>query len=277
MAVILAQLVSDINLLIKSSHQKYLYRNVNIEDIPVDDLDVLCNYFPVQLIAEMFNGHLQVLLKAHTGRMKEKEASARQQEMTDEANQEDKFEPQDPPGIGNWKYAERLKQKVFRSLETVLNQGVGTSGHSQFVGAAKALLTETEKTKEDAAEVMMAYESQLLILAEHLVEIFLPKMGSHLKIEMRRARDDVIKSITEVARPDKHSLAMWKAEISRVVRTFELKRFELLLAETMSNNPQICEAFDFSKDLIENYRQRSEVMMESKQTTVLKNHIGKRE
>lgn len=218
-----------------------------------------------------------MLLKAHKGRMKEKKAAKHQQEMTDEANREDKFEPKDPSGIGHWQYAERLKQKVFRSLETVLNQGVGTAGHSQFVQAAKALLVETEKTKEDAAEVMMAYESQLLILAEHLVEIFLPKMGSSLKKDMRRSRDDVIKSITEVAKPDKHSLAMWKAEISRVVRTFELKRFELLLAETMANNPQVCEAFDFSKDLIENYRQRSEVMIESKHTTVLKNHIGKRE
>ena len=273
MPVILAQLISDIQLLIKSSHQKDIKRDISIEDIPIDDLDVLCTYFPVQLIAEMFGGHFQVLLKAYTGRMKEKEAVKRQQEMMDESN----FEPKDPAGIGNWQYAERLKLKVFKSLETLLNQGVGTAGHSQFVQAAKALLVETEKTKEDAAEVMMAYESQLLILAEHLVEIFLPKMGSILKSDMRKARDDVIKSITEVARPDKHSLAMWKAEISRVVRTFELKRFELLLSETMANNPQVCEAFDFSKDLIENYRQRSEVMIDSKQTTVLKNHIGKRE
>ena len=276
MAIVLAQMVSDIKLMIKSSQQKYLKRDVDINDIPIDDLDVLCNYLPVQLVAELFGGHFQVLQKAHVGRMKEKEAANRQQERMDEANNEENFEPKHPAGIGDWKYAERLKQKVFRSLETVLNQGVGTSGHSQFVQAAKALLEETKKTKEDAAEVMMAYESQLLILAEHLVEIFLPKLGSVLKKELKRSRDDAIKSITEVAKPDKYSLAMWKAEISRVVRAYDLKRFELLLAETMANSPRVSEAFDFSKDLIENYKQSSEVMIESRHSAVLKNHIGKR-
>ena len=277
MAIVLAQLVDDIKLMIRSSQQKYLKRNVDINDIPIDDLDVLCYYLPVQLVAELFGGHFQVLLKAHKGRMKEKKAAKQQQERMDEANRDENFESKHPAGIGNWKYAERLKQKVFRSLESVLNQGVGTSGHSQFVQAAKALLTETEKTKEDAAEVMMAYENQLIVLSEHLVEIFLPKLGSVLKKDLKRSRDDVIKSITEIAKPDKFSLSMWKAEISRIVRAYDLKRFELILAETMANNPRVSEAFDFSKDLIENYRQTSEVMIESKHSAVLKNHIGNRQ
>ena len=276
MAVVVSQLVSDIKLMIKSSSQKFLKRDVDIEDIPIDDLDALCNYLPVQLVAELFGGHFQVLLKAHKGRMKEKKAAEQQKKLMDEANSEKNFEPKDPAGIGDWKYAERLKQKVFRSLESVLNQGVGNSGHSQYVQAAKALLLEAEKTKEDAAQVMVAYENQLIILAEHMVEIFLPKLGSTLKKELRMAKEDVIKKISEIAKPDKHSLALWKSEINRIVRTYELRRFELILAETMANNPAVSEAFDFSKDLIENYKQRSEVIIESKHTAILKNHIGKR-
>jgi len=224
----------------------------------------------------MFGGHYQVLLKAHTGRMKEKEAIGRQKKVMDEANKDENFEHEHPAGIGHWQYAERLKQKVFRSLEGVLNQGVGIAGHSQFVQAAKTLLDEAEKTKEDAADVMMAYESQLIILAEHLVEVFLPKLGSILKIEMRQSRDEVIKNITNIAKPDKYSLSIWKAEIGRITRALDLKRFELLLAETMSKNQQISEAFDFSRDLLDNYRQKSEIQIESKHTLTLKKHIGKR-
>ena len=274
--VIPAQLAADIDLLIRASKQKYIKRNVDIEDIPIEDLDVLCTYFPIQLLVEMFGGHYQVLLKAFTGRMKEKEAAEHLKRAAERDSQEENFEPEHPAGIGHWKYAERLKQKVFRSLEGVLNQGVGTAGHSQFVQAAKALLVEAEKTKDDAAEVMMAYESQLIILAEHFVETFLPKLGSILKIEMRKSRDDVIKNITEFAKPDKHSLGIWKNEIGRITRTLDLKRFELLLAETMAKNQQVSEAFDFSKDLLDNYRQRSEITIESKQTVTLKAHIGKR-
>jgi len=274
--VVPAQLAADIDSMIRGSKQKHIKRNVDMDNIPTEDLDVLCTYFPIQLLVEMFGGHYQVLLKAFVGRMNEKSAAEHQRKTMERDGLEENFEPEDPAGIGRHQYAERIKQKVFQKLEGLLNKGVGTSGHSQFVGAAKALLTEAEKTKADAADVMMAYESQLLILAEHFVEVFLPKLGSALKTEMRRARDEVIKNIEKIAKPDKHSLSMWKAEINRMARGIELKRFELMLAETMANNPRVSEAFDFAKDLIENYRQRQEVVTVSKQSEILKNHINKR-
>lgn len=274
--VIPAQLAADIDLMIRASKQKHIKRNVDIEDIPIDELDVLCTYIPVQLVCEMFGGHYQVILKAHIGRIKEKEAAKHQKKTMEKADLEENLEPEEPAGIGGHQYAERIKKKVFQSLEKLLNVGVGTAGHTQFVGAAKALLAEAEKTKDDAAEVMMAYESQLLILAEHMVEVFLPKLGSVLKTEMRRVRDGAIKKITSISRTDDRVVELWKAEINTMVRNIELKRFELLLAETMANNPRVSEAFDFSKDLIENYRQKQELVITSKQSEILKTHINQR-
>ena len=270
------QTAADIIDFSRKCSQKHLKRNVQIEDIPPDDIDVLCSYFPIQLICAVFGGEVKVIEKAHLGRMVEKAAEAANKKIMDEAMRDDKYEPLEPAGIANWQYAERIKQKVFRSLETVLNQGAGTTGHNQYVQAAKALLDQAEKTKSDAAEIMKAYETQLLILADFFVEKFLTKLGALLKKDIHKGQDEVIRKIEEIAKPDKFSVSIWGSEIKRMIRAFELKRFELLLAETMANDPKVSAAFDFTKDLVENYKETSHINVDDKHQAILKQHINAR-
>ena len=269
----LNQVCADIKKYLKANNQVHLHRNVDFTNIPPDDLDILFAYFSVNLVCNLYGAKHDQQIKAFHARLQAKAAKAKSLESNaDEAS----FEPHDPAGIGDWKYADRMKRKVFRSLESIINQDAATVSHNQYVQAAKALLEHAEKTKLDAAEIMASYESQLLILAEHLVESFLPKLGQKIKQELRSAENAVIKRMVETTDPSKEQLEIWKDEIDRIVRGFELKRFELLLAETMASNQQISEAFDFTKDLLDNYKNTSEIIIETKSTSKLKEHIGKR-
>ncbi len=270
----LNQLCADLKTYLRATSQKSLKRNINFDDIPDDDVDVLFSYFGIHLVCELYGIEFRKQVKAYTSRIREKEAIAEAKLLSED---ETLFEPEDPAGIGGWQYAERLKKKVYRALEGIINQNVGTIGHSQFVQAAKTLLEQTEKTKLDAAEIMMAYESQLLILAEHLVESFLPKLGQRIKKELRDAEKTVGKKLADLMGSDNESLKVWKSEFDRVIRGFELKRYELILAETMASNKRVSEAFDFTRDLIDNYKTTSEIRIEDKGVVKLKQFIGKRE
>ena len=263
------QVVADIKVFLKKNNQDHLHRNIRFADIPVDELDILFSYLSVQLICKIYGGNFAQQVKTFNARAIENSVKV-------DADDESQFEPHDPSGIGDWQYADRIKQKVFRSLEGIINQSAATVSHNQYVQAAKALLDQADKTKLDAAEIMMAYESQLLVLAEHLVESFLPKLGQLIKQELREVENAVVKKIVETSDPEMEHVKIWKDEIERVVRSFELKRYELLLAETMALSPQLSEAFDFSKDLIDNYKVTSEIIIENKNTAKLKQHIGKR-
>ena len=267
------QIALDIKQHIKKTAQKFIKRDIGIDDIPVKELDILCNYFPVALITKMFGGNYQIILKDYNARAKIKEAEDIYQEsLSDEEN----FEPLDPFGIAGWQYADRLRQKVFRQLETVLNMGVNVAGHSQLVQAARTLLAEADKSKDEAAGVMMAYQTQLLLFAEHIVELFLPALGIEFKKELCNFRDEIIQKI-EKLNPDKELLEIWQEEISKLVRAFNRKRFELMLAETMIENKELSDALDFSKDLVETYRQTDIIDRDSKSVVKLKNHIQRRD
>ena len=263
------QVVADIKILLKKNNQDHLHRNVRFADIPIHELDILFSYLSVQLICKLYGGNFAQQVKSFNARAIEESVKL-------DTDDESQFEPQEPSGIGDWKYADRIKQKVFRSLEGIINQSAATVSHNQYVQAAKALLDQADKTKLDAAEIMMAYESQLLVLAEHLVESFLPELGQLIKQELREVENAVVKKIVETSDPDMEHVKIWKDEIDKVVRSFELKRYELLLAETMSLSQQVSAAFDFSRDLIDNYKMTSEIIIENKNTTKLKQHIGKR-
>ena len=267
------QIALDIKQHIKKSSQKFIKRDARIDDIPVKELDILCSYFPVALITKMFGGNYQIILKDYNARAKIKEAEDIYQEsLSDEEN----FEPLEPFGIAGWQYADRLRQKVFRQLETVLNMGVNVAGHSQLVQAARTLLAEADKSKDEAAGVMMAYQTQLLLFAEHIVELFLPALGTEFKRELCDFRDEIIQKL-EKLNPSKELLAIWQEEISKLVRAFNRKRFELMLAETMIDNKELSDALDFSKDIVETYRQTDIIDRDSKSVVKLKDHIQRRD
>ena len=263
------QIAADIKSFIKSNNQEQLHRNVKFGNIPSEDLDILFSYFTINLVCRVFGGNFAQQVKAYNARFIEKESGV----ATDESS----FVEYDPPGIGDHQYSERVRQKVIHSLESVIDQNAATVSHNQYVQAAKALLDIVEKTKLDAAEIMVAYEDQLLILASHLVEHFLPLLGAEIKKELRAAEENVIEKLVAVTGSENDDqLNIWKEEIDRVVRSFELKRYELLLAGTMVSNKRVSEAFDFTKDLIDNYQSTSEIDIEEKGTAKLKKHISDR-
>jgi len=264
----LNQICADIKSFLEKSNQDQLCRNVKFGDIPTKELDVLFSYLSMQLICRLFGGNFAQQVKAFNARIQETKADIE----TGGSN----FVEYDPPGIGDHQYSERVRQKVIHSLEGVIDQNAATVSHNQYVQAAKALLEIVEKTKLDAAEVMTAYEGQLLILAEHLVENFLPKLGQYIKKELRAAEIAVIKKLTEIMDTDGDQIEIWKEEIDRIIRGFELKRYELILAETMASSKSVSEAFDFARDLIDNYKTTSEIQIEDKGAAKLKQHIGER-
>jgi len=265
----LTQICDNIKNFLENTKQEYLYRKVKHRNIPAEDLDILYSYLSIKLICKLFGGNFAQQVKVFNARVQEKES--------DKEIDSSKLVKYDPAGIGEHQYADRVRQKVIHSLEGIINQSAATVSHNQYVQAAKALLDIADKTKLDAAEIMTAYETQLLILAEYLVEIFLPELGQKIKEEFRAAGESVIEKIVEATKPDDEQLKIWSEAIDKVVRSFGLKRYELLLAETMATNPQISEAFDFTKDLIENYKTTSEISFADKDTAKLKEFIGKRE
>jgi len=272
----LKELAFNLKTYLENSDQLDLKRNIQFADIPEEDLDILFAYLSVSLICALFGGiNRQQQIKAYYARKQQKQAEAAAKKINaDDSN----FEPYQPAGIGEWQYAERMKQKVFRSLEVILNQKPGTIGHNQYVQAAKTLLEQSEKTKADAAEIMMAYEMQLIILADHLVCNFLPEAGNLIKKELRQAEQKLIDKIQaeESVTDNEKYIEMWSEEIDRVVRSFELKRYELLLAETMASSREVSEAFDFTKDLVDNYKDTESIATDSKETAKLKEFIEKR-
>ena len=272
----MGQICADLSDHIKKTTQKYLKRNVRIEEMPQDDIDVLLSYLPVSFVCGMFGGETYAVSAASNARRKEKAIEEANRKIMEEATAEGRYEPEEPAGIANWQYAERIKQKVFRSLETVLNQGAGTAGHNQYVQAAKALLDQAEKVKGDAAEVMKAYEVQLLVLADFLVERFLPKLGTSIKTELEKSKDDILTKLEKNARIKEFERSLWVDEINKLVRAYNLKRFELMLAECMAGDSNVCAAFDFSKDLVENYKGGEKIRVDDKHKEILKQHINAR-
>jgi len=265
-----------LSILIKKSHQIYLRRNVFLGDIPNEDLDVLCMYLPLNVITVLFGGDPSNLRRDFTRRMKAK--NKRKQARNE--NEDDQHEPFEPSGIGGWQYFDRIKQKVIRKLEETINMGgAAGSGHSQTVAASKTLLEEAAKGKDDAIEVMKAYQDQLIIVAEHLVERFLPALGMKIKQDIRKDQDAAIEDIKKLFSSETNDDAIeeWRKTINRFVRLFELKRFELMLAETMVENKEVATAFDFSHDLIETYRETDLIDRDSGSVTKLKEHIQRRE
>lgn len=269
------QICADMRILIRKSSQKYLKRNVDINEVSKEEIDVLCSYLPVKFIVGIFGGNYQMILKDFNYHQKKKDADDYLQAQKDSEDNQDNFVEVEPEGVGGWRYRERLKRKAYRELEKVMNQGM-KSGGSQYVNAVKALLTEATKDTEEAVEVMSAYENQILIMASHIVENFLPSIGRSIKNELGKARDEIQERVEQSVKESNDlsvGIRIWRKDFNKFIRKFELKRFELLFAESMAKSKAVNEAFDFSRDLIETFIEKDNIEFDSKDTALLKKHM----
>ena len=162
--------------------------------------------------------------------------------------------PRYPEGLGGYLYGHRLNLSALNALEDIVRSG---GENTQVVAACKALITETEKMKKSSVEVMQAYEKQLLILAEHIVEHFLPDLAKSIRDYFNELRNTVAQKIKEEAgdlpEADYEFMKIWQENLDLFIRRVSLKRFELLFANSLLNNDETREAFGFSKDLLTSF------------------------
>lgn len=266
------QIAKNLRTFISTVRDKYIKRKIKIEDIPIHELVVLCRYFSIGLVVEMFGGtHQQISPKIG--------AFIRENRKFDDYNDQGEnvnpltgdYVPEEPAGIGNYKYAARLERKVNRELENVINHGITAAG-LQLVNAAKLILSNTEKTKKDAIALMDAYQEQLLLLADHIVVHFLPELREIIQKEF-----DIEKaSLLEKMNVYKDNLspiemiAIIDREVERFARQISLKKFELYFAESMTENKKIREAFNFSHDLIDTYMDEEKIEIDTESQTLIK-------
>ncbi len=252
----------NLRLFISTARDKYLKKKVTIEEIPVHELVVLCRYFSIGLVTEMFGGTHQMISPKIGKYIREVG------ENTDPES--DEFVSAEA-SIGNYKYAAALERKVNKELEKVINQGVTAAG-LQLVNAAKLILSNTEKTKKDAIALMDAYQEQLLMLADHIVVHFLPDLRTKIKEEFDVEKDLLVERINvhKDNLSGKEMIAVIDREIERFSRQLSLKKFELYFAETMARNKKVQEAFNFSHDLIDTYMDEEKIEIDSESISLIK-------
>lgn len=266
------QIAKNLRAFISTSRDKYLKKKVTVEEIPVHELVVLCRYFSIGLVIEMFGGTHQMISPKIGKYIRENRQFEDYNEEGENVNPETgDFVPEQPAGIGNYKYAARLERKVHRELEKVINQGVTAAG-LQLVNAAKLILQNTEKTKKDSISLMDAYQEQLLVLADHLVVHFLPNLRTKIQKDFSIQKDLLLEKINNYKNnlSADEMIAIIDREVERFARQIELKKFELYLAETMTDNKKIREAFNFSHDLIDTYMDEEKIEIDSEAISLIK-------
>ena len=259
--VAVEQISADLKERLRRTREQILERNVDINKIPIDELVVLCRYFSTGFTVAFFGGSEQAIRLKVNKYIKEQDGIKEKDEFKHD------YVKEKPSGIGGWRYAHRLSNKVHRALEEIINLGSAGTGQ-QIVHASKTLLAETNKTKDSAVELMEAYEKQLLILAEHVVERFLPAIGKLLRKELRDHRDEIINKVKK-AKPEE-LFSVFLSELERFIRVWSLKKFELLFAESMAENDEVSQAFDFSKEIIETFKDEKYITLESEETLLIK-------
>lgn len=241
------QIAHDLTQQHRHSKEKNLIRGIHTDDIPIEELAVLCKYTSCAFVAAMFGG------KAHPLNLKINKYfnELAEQQKTDDLDKRQSFVEKEPAGIGGWRYANRLQQKVFKELESVINQGTSGTGQ-QLVHASKLLIAELTKVKESSMELMEAYEKQIIIIAEFIVEKFLPNLGRQLKNEMR---DDIEELFAEAREKNNLNTAMefLQVGLDKMVRKWDIKRYELLFAELLADDQETSQAFNFTSDMVDEF------------------------
>ncbi len=261
----MAQIAADLREHLRRTKEQFLERNVDMDKIGVKELATLCRYFSISFTVELFGGSRQTIMQKVNKYLKEIEV--------DKTIDEGELLPEDPQGIGGWRYADRLEKKVLRQLEIVVNKGAAGTGQ-QLVNASKLLIAETSKTKNSAMNLMEAYEKQLIILAEFSVENFLPAMGRRIRKDLRKEKDAIFKKLKKV--PPEKQLDLLENMIEKIVRKWSLKRFELLYAKVMAEDKEVSNAFNFTSDMIETFIDEKYVALEDEATLIIRKDQAKR-
>jgi len=246
--VSIEQIAHDLQQQHRRSKEKQLKPGAPTDDIPIHELAVLAKSMSINFIVAMFGGKFQPMslkIGKYFRELKEKEY------LKDSEDQDGHFVEKEPSGIGGWRYANRLQEKVFRELEAVINQGTSATGQ-QLVNASKLLIQELTKVKESSIELMEAYEKQLIILAEFFVEKFLPNLGRKIKSEFKDDIDEIISKALKTGNA-REALNIIQADLDKLVRKWDIKRYELLLAELLSEDNETSQAFNFTSDMIDTF------------------------
>jgi len=249
---------------LRKTTEQFLEKSVNIDNIDTKELATLCRYFSISFTVAVFGGSGQVIRQKVNKHLKEAEV--------DKSLEED-LVPEDPQGIGGWRYADRLEKKVLKQLEIVVNQGSSGTGQ-QLVNAGKTLLAEAAKGKNSAMDLMEAYEKQLIMLAEFTVENFLPAMGRRIRKDLRKEKDDILRDVKGA--PLEKQSDLLESAIEKLVRSWNLKRFELLFAEIMADDKEVSDAFNFTKDMITTFIDEKYVALEDEASLTIRKDQAKR-
>lgn len=257
--VTLKQLGQYIRQHISASRDSTIIKGAHARDLNHEQTATLCMYIGKALISEVFGGTPQSMAsitnryldqKKENELQEEKERELRDGEIDDDLlNQPTPLEPR---GIGGFKYANRLTSKILARLEHMVDEGQIGQGQ-QAIAASKELLRYADNVKKDALTVMQAYEKQLLLLAEHMVEKFLPMIGEKIKNDFIDWKQQVSDAVTDQINSGGDPQSAWSDEMDRFARQFDRKKFEILFAESLMENPKTSEAFDMTTDLLENY------------------------
>jgi len=245
--VSIEQMAHDLEQHHRRSKEKQLLRGIHINDIPIHELAVLARYFSTKFVVAMFGGNIQPIRLKVAAYLKE----LKEKEEIDNQDDDGHFVEKEPAGIGGWRYSHRLQQKVFLELESVINQGTSGTGQ-QLVMASKLLITELTKVKESSMELMEAYEKQLIILAEFFVEKFLPNLGRKIKAELKDDIDEVISKASNIGNT-RDALNTIQIDLDKTIRKWDIKRYELLLAELLSDDNETSQAFNFTSDMVDTF------------------------
>jgi len=254
------QIVADLRPNLRRSQETFLARNVHADDIPIEEIAVLCKYFSIKFVVAMFGGKDMPIRMKVNKYFKEKK---QQDEIASQYNEGD-FVEKEPSGIGGWRYANRLQEKVFRELEKVVNQGTSGTGQ-QLVNASKLLIAELTKVKDSSMELMEAYEKQLIILAEFFVEKYLPQLGSRIKKDLKSDIEDSLSKASD----QNDFLSTITEGLEKVIRKWNIKRYELLLAELLSEDDETSEAFNFTKDMVHTFLKEKHVTLADESTLII--------
>lgn len=237
---------------IHSSKEGFIIHGAKQRDIPIEHLSVLCQYLSAQFVCEMFGGQYQYMLQTVWKYIKDT--------ATGTKIDEDDLTPRYPEGIGGHGYAARLSAQALQALEKIMLAGAG--GSNQVVQAARAMLAENDKTQTASVEIMQAYEKQLVILAEHIVEKFLPRLGKSIEKGFKKDIENIIAEISEKLDMSKNAAGELLCEmlfntmrdgIDKFTRRLSMKKFELLFAKSLSGDDAAKQAFDFAEDLLSSY------------------------